>query len=89
MGQMNRGVHNHNSHKCSDEMTPALLPPQGMSVWGQLTNVPNRSVHKFTGDMSGKRQNIASHINKDSTPYRTFMLYLAAVIILLVEESYE
>jgi hypothetical protein len=47
----------------------------------------NSNIHPFTGDMTGKRQNVALHINKDSTPYSIFILYFAAVITLLVEEA--
>jgi hypothetical protein len=45
----------------------------------------NNNIHPFAGDMIGKRQNVASHTNKDLAPHSIFMLYFAAVITLLVE----
>jgi hypothetical protein len=45
------------------------------------------SVHQFTGDTPGKRQNVAPHFNQDMTPYSIFMLYFASVITLLAEET--
>jgi hypothetical protein len=46
-----------------------------------------KSVHPFTGDTPGTRQNLALHFNKDPAPYSVFMLYFASVITLVVEET--
>jgi hypothetical protein len=47
----------------------------------------NSNIRQFSGDMSGKRWNIAANKIKNSTPYSVFVLYIAAVITLLVEET--
>jgi hypothetical protein len=47
----------------------------------------NSNTHPFTGHMTGKRQNVAPHINRDVTQYSVFMLYFAAVNTLLVKET--
>jgi hypothetical protein len=56
-------------------------------VWRQQTAATNTRIHQFTGDKTGKRQNVAPHINKDSTTDSVLMLYSAAVITLVVEET--
>jgi hypothetical protein len=91
-GQTNRGAHDHTQNERSDEDEHKMTPPpplgsEGVSMWGQPTDGTNESVHQFTGDTSGKRQNVTTHINKDLTPYSIFMLYFASVITLLVEET--
>jgi hypothetical protein len=74
-----------NSIDDMSELFPTPLAPQGVSKWEQFMGGTN--IHQFTGDMTGKRQNFAPHINKDSTPYSVFMLYFAAVTTLLVEDT--
>jgi hypothetical protein len=64
--------------------TPPPLPPQGR----QETHVTNRTVHQFTGDTTGKRHNVALHINKDTIPYSIFILYFVAVITLMLETNW-
>jgi hypothetical protein len=44
-------------------------------------------IHKFTGKLSGLRQNKAFHINKDSSPLSMFMLFFLETMQLLVEET--
>jgi hypothetical protein len=89
-GKTNRGAQDHTPDERSDDddqMTPSPLASEGVSKWRQPTDRPNTRVHQFTGDTPGKRQNVAPHINEDSTPYSVFMLYFASVITLLVEET--
>jgi hypothetical protein len=57
----------------------------GYQEWGQLMGQTN--IHQFTGDMIGKRQNMAPHANKYSIADNVFMFSFAAVITLLVEET--
>jgi hypothetical protein len=86
-GQTSRGAHDHATNDSSDDddITPPSLASKYTSKWGQPTDWTNRSVHQFAGDTSGKRRNVAPHINKDLTPFNVFMLYFAHVITLLVE----
>jgi hypothetical protein len=86
-GRINRGAHDRATNDSSDDMTPPSLASKYMSKWGQPTDWTNRSVHQVTGDTPGKRQNVAPHKNKDSTPFSVFTLYFAHVITLLVEET--
>jgi hypothetical protein len=55
-----------------------------VSKRGQLTDVPNKSVHQFTGNRPGKRK-CGSLYQQGRTPYN--MLYFASVITLLVEKT--
>jgi hypothetical protein len=66
-------------------LTPLAL--QRVLKWEQPMGATDSNIYPFTGDMTGKRQNFALHINKDSTPYSVSMLYFAAVIALLVEDT--
>jgi hypothetical protein len=88
-GWTNRGEHDlaTNDSSDDDDITPVSPASEDTSKWGQPTDWRNRSVHQFTGDTPGKRQNVAPHINKNSTPFSVFMLYFAHVITLLVEET--
>jgi hypothetical protein len=54
---------------------------------GQLTGQTNSNIHQFNGDMTGKRQNLVCHVNRDLTPYIIFMSHFTAVIIFSVEET--
>jgi hypothetical protein len=54
---------------------------------GLLTGQTNSNIHQFTGNMTGKRQNLVCHINIDLAPYTIFMPYFAAFLILSVEET--
>jgi hypothetical protein len=56
-------------------------------AWRQKTGTKNTRIHQFTGDKTGKRQNVEPHINKDSTPSSVLMLYFAAVLTLVVKET--
>jgi hypothetical protein len=88
--QMNRGAQDHTPDARSDEddqMTPRPLASEGVPKRRQLTDRPSKCVHQFSGVTPGKRQNMAPHMNKDSTPYSVFMLYFESVIALLVEET--
>jgi hypothetical protein len=71
------------------ESNETLLPhtTTGTKAWKQQTDATSTRIHQFTGDKTGMRQNAAPHINKDSTPDSVFMLYFAAVITLVVEET--
>jgi hypothetical protein len=75
-------------HKYS-ESDETLLPhtTPGTKAWRHHTHATSTRIHQFTGDKTGMRQNMASHINKDSTPDSVFMLYFAAVITLVAEET--
>jgi hypothetical protein len=88
-GRTNRGVHDRATNDSPDDndITPSSRASKDTSKWGQPTDLTNRTVHQFTGDTPGKRQNVAPHINKDSTSFSVFMLYFAHVITLLVEET--
>jgi hypothetical protein len=66
-------------------MSPTRTP-RDIEV-GQVTGHRNCNIHSFTGDITGKGQNVAPPMSNDLTPYSVFMLYFAAVIILLVEEK--
>jgi hypothetical protein len=71
------------------ESDRTLLPhtTPGTKAWRQQTDATSTRIHQFTGDKTGMRQNVTPHINKHSTPYSVFMLYFAAVITLVVEET--
>jgi hypothetical protein len=45
---------------------PTPPVPWGISKWGQVIGQTNSNIHPFTGDMTGKRQNVAPRLNKDS-----------------------
>jgi hypothetical protein len=70
-----------------DDTTPLAF--KEVSKWGQPTDNPNKGVHEFIGDTPGKRQNVAPHINKDSTLYSIFMYSCTfqTVTVLLTQRS--
>jgi hypothetical protein len=76
--QADRGVHDYNMDKCSDS-DETLLPHRtsGTMAWRQQTDATNTRIRQFPDEKPGKRQNVAPHINKDSTPDSVFMLYFA------------
>jgi hypothetical protein len=86
--QANRGDHDCNTDEGSDSYK-TLLPhtASGTMVWIQQTGATNTRIYQFTGDKPGKRQNVAPHSNKDSTPDSVFMVYCAAMFCLLVDET--
>jgi hypothetical protein len=43
-------------------------------------------LHRFTGGLSGLRQNEASYINRDSSPLSVFMHFFLEIVQLPVEE---
>jgi hypothetical protein len=71
-----------------DSKGESLLPhaTAGTMAWRQ-TGATNTRIQQFTGDKTGKRQNMAPHINKDLTSDSVFMLYFVAVIALVVEKT--
>jgi hypothetical protein len=71
------------------ESDETLLPHTclGTMAWRQQTVATSTRVHQFTDDKTSMRQNVAPHINKYLTPDSVFMLYFAAVITLVVEET--
>ncbi|PSN44988.1 hypothetical protein C0J52_05462 [Blattella germanica] len=54
-------------------------------TWG--SRISNLSPLKFTGNQRGVRKEGAPSINKDSTSFSILMLYFAAIIPLLVEQT--
>jgi ABC-type phosphate transport system permease subunit len=52
---------------------------------GKLTGGKNSNIYQFTGDMTSKRQNMASYTIP--TSHSIFNLHFAAVITLLVQET--
>jgi hypothetical protein len=56
-------------------------------AWRRQADTTNTRIHQFTGDKSGKRQNVAPDTNNDSIPDSVFILYFAAVFSLLVDET--
>jgi hypothetical protein len=61
--QSDRGVHYNTSVISDDEFISVPLAPQRVSKGRQLMGWTNSSIYLFTGDMTGKGQNIAPHIN--------------------------
>jgi hypothetical protein len=74
MHQLAGGVHDNTDDTSDDEAIPTPCAPQGISKWGQVTCWTNSNIHLFTDDMTGKRQNVAPHINKALTPFSVFTL---------------
>jgi hypothetical protein len=73
---MNRYIHEHKDESADhDKMMPPQSAPLGMSKWGQLEGRTNRNIHQFNCDTTGKRQNMAPHINKNLTPLNIFMFF--------------
>jgi hypothetical protein len=52
MDQLAEGVYD-------NEVIPVPPAPQGILKWGQVTGQTNSNIHPFTGDMTGKRRNVA------------------------------
>jgi hypothetical protein len=90
MGQMNRGTHDQTTDERSDEDNGKMtLPPpvsKRVSKWVQPPDRTTRSVQQLTGNIPGKIQNMAPHID-DLIPCSVFTLYFASVITTLVEET--
>lgn len=40
----------------------------------------NSNIDQFTGEMTGKRQIVAPHVNNDSFPYSVSMLYFVITL---------
>jgi hypothetical protein len=61
--------------------------------WKQIKKSGLRSqtdqthVHQFTGSDTGKKQNKAPYINKDSSPLSGFMLYFTSVMYVFVTKT--
>jgi hypothetical protein len=61
--------------------------------WKQIKKSGLRSqadqtyVHQFTGSDTGKKQNKAPYINKDSSPLNGLMLYFTSVMYVLVTKT--
>jgi hypothetical protein len=64
MDQLPVGVHENTGDTSDDEAIPTPPAHQGISKWGQVTGWTNTDTHPFTGELTGKRQNVALHINK-------------------------
>jgi hypothetical protein len=78
-------VHNNTDDSSYNEVIPAPLLPQGVSQWGQVTG--QQKLTSFSWLVTGTRQNVVPHINKDLTPCNLFIFYSAATITLLVKET--
>jgi hypothetical protein len=78
--QTDWGVQDLDTNKRSErDETPLPHTTAGTKAWTQQTHATSTRICQFTGDKTGTRQNLAPHINKDSTPDSVFMLYYAAV----------
>jgi hypothetical protein len=62
-----RSVHSSNTDESSDDE----FIPIPLACW----DVSNNSSHQSIGNMTGKAQNVAPQINKDSAPYSVFMFF--------------
>jgi hypothetical protein len=68
MDQLCGCVEDNSDDNSNYELIPTPLRFKGVSKCGHLIGGTSKNIYRFTGDMTGKGQNVAPHTNKDSIP---------------------